>query len=64
MVHVNSGMVRCWCERNRTKLQKWTAIDDVLFYKNVYFTHFPYERDWRAASRELYVSFLFAFSIL
>ncbi len=66
-VQVNSGTVRCWCERNRTKLRKWTAINDVLFDKNVClcvcFTHYPDERDWCAASSELYVSFLFAFSI-
>ncbi len=61
-VHVNSGTVRCWCECNRTKSRKWTAINVVLFYKNVYlcvcFIHFPDECDWRAASRKLYVSFL------
>ncbi len=30
-VHVNSGTVRCWCECNRTKSRKWTAINVVLF---------------------------------
>ncbi len=65
-VHVNSCTVRCWCECNHTKSRKWTAINDVLFDKNVClcFTHFPDECDWRAASRKLYVSYLFAFSVL
>ncbi len=67
-VHVNSSMVRCWCERSPTKSRKWTAINAVLFDKNVClcvcFTHFPDERDWRAARRKMYVSFLFTFSVL
>lgn len=36
--------VHCWYERSRTKSQKWTAINDILFDKNcvyVCFTHFP-----------------------
>ncbi len=40
MVQVNSGTVRCWCERNRTKSQQWTAINAVLFDKNVFFCVF------------------------
>ncbi len=46
-VHVNSGTVRCWCERNRTKSRKWTAIDDVLFDKNVCLCVF-HSLSWRA----------------
>ncbi len=26
----------CWGEHNRTKSQKWSAINDVLFYKNTH----------------------------
>lgn len=32
---VNSSTVHSWCARNRTKSQKWTAIDDVWFDKSV-----------------------------
>ncbi len=34
-VQVNSGTVCCWCECNRTRSRKWTAINAVLFDKNV-----------------------------
>ncbi len=48
------------------QIAKWTSINDVLFDKNVCLciTHFPDKRDWLTSSRELYVSFLFAFSVL
>ncbi len=42
-VQVNSGTVRCWCERNRTKSQKWPTINVVLFDKNVF-----HSLSWRA----------------
>ncbi len=62
-VHVNSGTVRCWCESIRTKSRKWTAINDVLFDKNICLCVF-HSLSWRAASRDLYISFLFTFSVL
>ncbi len=46
-VQVNCGTVWCWCERNRTKSREWTAINVVLFDKNVCLCVF-HSLSWRA----------------
>lgn len=38
--HVNSDMAHCWYECNCTKLQKWTANDDLWFDKTVFLCMF------------------------
>jgi len=53
MIHVNYSTVRCGFEPNRTKLQKWTAFDDVGFDKTVFVCMFSKDKcDWLTASRE------------
>ncbi len=60
-VQINSDTVRCWCERNLTKSHKWTAINDVLFDKNVCLCVSLNFLMRVTAIRKLYVSLLFAF---